>query len=304
MGNLMKPLVSVLMPLLNAATTLPFALASLLAQSHEFLECVIVDDGSTDDPERIIERFDDPRFRYSRLDRNRGRGFARQRALEQAEGRYIAFLDADDWIYPAKLQLQLDLLASDSALSAVSTGMAISDLDGNMAGIRSAAPGDEVTTRAVTKPEVLPLAFAPTMIDAGLAKQTAFDESFPTSEDTDFLLRALLGKRYAVIPQPFYVYREQGAMTLDKVNQALDYSCRSFYKYSRQYPLQARAEAVKARTKQLIYHAADFAGMWDQIIARRSRTSSPLERQHYNDAWKTVSSIANQHVGDLLAAGA
>ncbi len=88
----MMPLVSVIMPLFNAADTLFLALASLQAQTCENWECIIVDDGSTDNPEQIINAVGDSRIQYHHLDRNRGRGYARQCALEMANGDTSHFL--------------------------------------------------------------------------------------------------------------------------------------------------------------------------------------------------------------------
>ncbi len=119
------PLVSVIMPCYNATSTLPMALASLLAQTYENWECVLVDDGSTDAPVAILERIDDPRIRYIRLPYNQGRGVARQIALDNVRGDLITMLDADDWIYPNKLEMQYLQMVANPHLALISTGMAI-----------------------------------------------------------------------------------------------------------------------------------------------------------------------------------
>ena len=287
------PLISVLMPLFNAADTLTLALASLQAQTCGNWECIIVDDGSTDNPERVIQRIDDCRIQYHRLDHNLGRGYARQHALEIANGRFVTFLDADDWIYPNKFHDQAELLRAQPDLAIVSTGMAISNTSGQLVGVRNPAEGEPLLRAPRTRPGIPPLAFAPAMMVADLAKQTGFDPSFPISEDADFLMRALPGKRYAVLPAPLYVYREQGSTTLNKVSSALNYCCRMFMKQFDQYPVDCAIEIAKARGKQVIYHAAASLGLWEQIIARRSRPPSAVECQQYQDAWKTVINIAH-----------
>jgi len=290
----MTPLVSVLMPVFNAADTLPIALASLQGQTYENWECIVLDDGSTDDPAAIIESVSDTRIRFHRLDRNRGRGYARQYALEFARGAYVTFLDADDWICPSKFHEQVELLMTQPDIALVSTGMAISNHKGELVGIRNSAIGKSGISATLSRLGMPPLAFAPSMMAVDLAKKTGFDPSFPTAEDVDFLLRALLGKQYAVLPAPLYVYREQGSTTLSKVNPALHHSCRMFMKYFDQYPVDCGIEIAKARGKQVAYHAAAALGLWEQIIARRSRPPSPVERQQYEDAWKTVTTIAHR----------
>jgi glycosyltransferase involved in cell wall biosynthesis len=280
------------MPIFNCSATLPYALTSLSVQTFENWECIVVDDGSSDDPERVIHGMNDSRIRYQRLNRNHGRGFARQRALEASTGEYVAFLDGDDWIVPTKLQKQWELFCSEPDLAAVSAGMAIANVSGDLMGVRipsTRAPVSRGRYRSVSMP---PISFPAAMLPSGLAKRTGFDVSFPTAEDADFLLRALLGKSYAVLTQPLYVYCEQGTMTLSKVSSALTHCCRMFGKQIIEHPMECAIEIGKARGKQLIYHAASGLGLWDYMIARRSRTASPAEREQYQDAWRVVSAIA------------
>ena len=102
------PLVSVMMPCYNAERTLPMALASLHAQSYQTWEAGAVDARSTDGTWAISEACGDPRVAVS-ASQNRGRGAARQR-LEMARGELLSFLDADDWLFPVKLERQVALM--------------------------------------------------------------------------------------------------------------------------------------------------------------------------------------------------
>ena len=294
-GGLMIPLISVLMPVFNATDTLPLALASLQAQTYDAWQCIIVDDGSTDNPEHIINAVGDSRIQCRRLDRNYGRGHARQYALEMAQGKYIAFLDADDWVYPDKFQDQVELLEAEPDVAMVSTGMAIANTNDQLVGVRCSNRSAPVMRPLMKHPGMPPLAFAPSMIRADLAKQTGFDTTFPIAEDADFLLRALLGRQFAVLPTPLYVYREQGSTTLNKVSSALDYCCRMFQKQLDQYPLDSAIEIVKARGKQMIYRSAATLGLWDHMIARRSRIPNDADYQQYQHAWQTISAIAAEY---------
>lgn len=78
------PKVSVIMPAYNARRTIIRACASLVAQSFGDWECLVVDDGSADGTAAIVESIGDERFRVIRLERNMGRGVARQVALENS----------------------------------------------------------------------------------------------------------------------------------------------------------------------------------------------------------------------------
>jgi hypothetical protein len=66
-----------------------------------------------------------------------------------------------------------------------------------------------------------------------------------------------------------------------------------FMKQFRQNPVDSAIEIAKARGKQAVYHAVSALGLWEQIIASRSRPPSAAERQQYLDAWKTVTNTAH-----------
>ena len=128
-----------MMPCWNASRTLPLALASLLAQTYQNWECLIVDDASTDDPCAVIEEAADSRIRYVRLARRGGRGAARQRALEEVKGDLVTMLDADDWIFPEKLERQVNAILS-TGVPLVSTGMSIVTERNEIVGVRAKGP--------------------------------------------------------------------------------------------------------------------------------------------------------------------
>ncbi len=111
------PLVSVIVPVFNAAPVLERAAASVLAQDLDDWELLLIDDGSTDDSAGVIEQLAarDPRIRGLSQGRNTGAAAARNAGLDAARGRYIAFLDADDAWLPQKLRLQLGFMTAQGA---------------------------------------------------------------------------------------------------------------------------------------------------------------------------------------------
>jgi len=104
--------VSVVLPTYNRARWLPRTIDSILCQSHPPAEILVVDDGSSDETDEIIRSYD-RRVRYFRQE-NAGVSAARNRGIQAAVGRWIAFADSDDLWHPAKLEVQLAALAESS----------------------------------------------------------------------------------------------------------------------------------------------------------------------------------------------
>ncbi|MCO7188752.1 glycosyltransferase family 2 protein [Pseudoalteromonas sp. XMcav2-N-2] len=100
--------VSIIMPCFNSSAYISESIESVLAQSHTDWELIIVDDKSKDESVEIIERFmGDVRIKLIKNEVNRGGAGSRNKAIEVATGRYIAFLDSDDLWEPTKLEKQI-----------------------------------------------------------------------------------------------------------------------------------------------------------------------------------------------------
>lgn len=106
----MEDLISVIMPSYNTGKYIADSIRSVLRQTYGNWELIIVDDCSTDDTDAIVAGFSDPRIRYFKNEKNSGAAISRNRALREARGKYIAFLDSDDIWRPEKLKMQLDFM--------------------------------------------------------------------------------------------------------------------------------------------------------------------------------------------------
>lgn len=104
-----QPLVSVITPAYNAARFISEAIESVLAQTYTNWEMIIVDDCSTDNTIEIVQSYveKDERIKLYQLKQNSGSGVARNRAMDESQGRFIAFLDSDDLWLPEKLTRQI-----------------------------------------------------------------------------------------------------------------------------------------------------------------------------------------------------
>ena len=121
-------MISVVIPCFNARKTICRSITSVLQQSGVDIEVIVVDDGSTDDTKEIVDSIKDPRLQYV-WQVNAGPSAARNKGVELASGKFIAFLDADDEWYPRKLLIQLQYMQEKKKLASV-TDVEERSLDG------------------------------------------------------------------------------------------------------------------------------------------------------------------------------
>ncbi len=136
----MAELVSIIMPSYNTASFISESIRSVLAQSYKDWELIIVDDCSSDDTDEVVKPFlSDERIRYLKNEKNSGAAVSRNRALREAKGRWIAFLDSDDLWLPEKLQKQIQFMEKNSYHFSY-TNYAEIDMDGKKNGITVTGP--------------------------------------------------------------------------------------------------------------------------------------------------------------------
>jgi glycosyltransferase involved in cell wall biosynthesis len=107
-----KPIVSIIMPSFNASQFIGASIDSLLAQTYRSWELIVVDDASYDDTVASVRQSyaHEPRVRIIAQAENQGAAVARNAGIEQARGRYLAFLDCDDQWLPEKLEVQIGFM--------------------------------------------------------------------------------------------------------------------------------------------------------------------------------------------------
>ena len=106
----MNPLVSIIMPAYNSSTTICEAISSVLDQTFQEWELIVIDDNSTDNTVEIISSFSDPRIELISLPSNEGPGYCRDLGLKKASGFYISFLDSDDFWFRNFLNVYVQAL--------------------------------------------------------------------------------------------------------------------------------------------------------------------------------------------------
>jgi glycosyltransferase involved in cell wall biosynthesis len=205
--------VSVVIPAFNRESTLHRAVSSVLVQTFQDFEIVVVDDASTDGTDRVANGFDDARVRILSHECNRGAAAARNTGIKAARGLYIAFLDSDDEWLPDKLSTQLARLQAASPDTAVScTGVVIHLLDHGIKREQPLESSDDWLRRLALGCDMSP---GSTL----LARKEVFDEVGPLDEtlsrfeDWDWLLRyAQVGRVCTIRETLAVVYNRRGRL--------------------------------------------------------------------------------------------
>ena len=202
----MVPLVSVIIPAYNREQTIGRAIRSVLNQTFQDFEIIVVDDGSTDGAKAVVDGFGDPRIRYLHHERNRGAAAARNTGIRAARGEYLAFLDSDDEWLPEKTKLQIALL-EDPALNA----------DLSCTGFFLMSGNSEIVYRHASLPSWVKRLHWTCGLSPGstlvvrrecVERVGLLDEQYPRLEDWDWLLKLAMGCKLEVIGEPLArVYR-------------------------------------------------------------------------------------------------
>lgn len=210
-----EPIVSVIIPAYNCDRYIVQAVESVLQQKDCSYEIIIIDDGSTDSTEEVLEPYRS-RLRYIKQE-NQGVAAARNHGIAVAKADFVAFLDADDYFLPHKLARQAEILLKRGDLGIVHSGWQRVDSQGNK--LLDVRPWEQV-------PELdLPnwLRWKPVLPSAMMFRREwlqyvgGFDPRFPPAEDTNLVLKlALKGCKTAWLREITVCYRQHESSAMHK----------------------------------------------------------------------------------------
>lgn len=185
--NKQMPLISIIIPSYNNGRYIPQAIRSVLAQEYQPLEIIVIDDGSTDDTMVQLEPFQNNI--YYNYQQNAGSGAARNNGLRRAGGKYVLFLDADDWLLPGKLHKQVQILESNATLGAVHSGWRVVNEKGEK--FKDVEPWQQAPHLNLDSwLQWKPVRLGAMMItQAWLSRVGFFDPELKQSQDLDLMLR-------------------------------------------------------------------------------------------------------------------
>jgi glycosyltransferase involved in cell wall biosynthesis len=238
------PKVSVIIPTHNRADLLGAAITSVLKQTYQDFEIIVVDDASTDHTPEIIAAFDNEKVRYIRHEVNKGDAGSRNTGILNSRGDYLALLDDDDEWLPEKLQMQVDALThSSSKVGGVYTGkLSIDRATGKILGVYSPERGVD------SFEEIFAVNFINTssilLKRECIEKVGLFDERMPCSSDFDMWIRIGEHFHFEYIKEPLVIYHVHDqklstnlALVLQGLEMVLEKYDKCFLSNKRNYSL-------------------------------------------------------------------
>src|SRR5262245_19129138 len=201
------PQVSVIIPTRNRARFLARAVQSVLVQTYQDFEILVVDDASEDDSAVVVQDFDDQRIRLLRHAERRGGASARNTAIMNSSGEYLAFLDDDDEWLPEKLARQIALVLRDrGAAAVVYTGYVIVDeSNGKICGQKIPRRRGNLY-RALLENNCVGGTSSVLVRRSCFETVGLFDEALPSFQDYDLWIRIASSFQFDCITEPLLKY--------------------------------------------------------------------------------------------------
>lgn len=296
--------VSVVIPCFNSLRYLPSTVDSVLAQTHEDLEVVLVDDGGSDDLAGWVAGVTDPRVRLVRQD-NAGPSAARNRGVQEAAGEVVAFLDSDDLWEPEFLERTLPRL-DDPLVGLVYSGWDVIDADGRPNGRATVSEweGEVWDHFVIRNPVACSGAVVPRRVLEELGGFEVNRDRFPIDvEDWELWVRIARHHRVAAVPEVLVHHRRHDANSSSNP-ESLDAAYRHFLDVAFRDVGPERAAlrpVATARTEVLLaWHSlADNRDARSAMGYRRSarRHHPPVRRSP--DYWRVgAAALALEVAGD------
>jgi len=208
--------VSAIIPAYNAAGFLREAIESVLAQRHGSVECIVVDDGSTDGTAAVVDDFGSS-VRLIRQD-NRGVAAARNRGAAASRASLLAFLDADDRWDPDRLRRGVEALHADPAAEAVLCATRVMDTHMRPLGVIIQQPDVTVEDALMCRTSLVSVSSNLLIRREAFEALGGFDERLSTSADWALNLQLIARGTLVALPEPLVYYRlHEGGMSTDVV---------------------------------------------------------------------------------------
>lgn len=282
-----SPVVSIGMPLFNCEKTLGAALRSILKQTFQNWELLIIEDGSTDRTLEVAQSFGDPRIRVIADGEHKGLVARLNQAIVLSQGRYFARMDGDDVAFPNRLKRQVEFLIENANVDLVGCGILVFGDDGRVLGARYIVENHAEICRRPWVGFHLPHPTWMGRIEWFRAHR--YNSKAIRAEDEELLLRSYMTSCFACLPEIQQGYRE-GQLVLRKILRA---RCsftiavfRDFFE-SKQY-FTAICGVLGQCAKALVDVFAISTGLNHHILRHRARPVETEIVECWSEIWAGV----------------
>ena len=298
----MQPKISVLMPVYNAGLYLDEAINSILNQTFESFEFIIIDDGSTDNSIDVLERYakNDPRVKIIKRG-NRGISETRNELIGYAQAKYIAWMDADDVSMPERLASQYSYLSQHTGVVAIGVSTLLIDPDGeNLCDWISPKTHEEIDATHMSGRGGAIVFPSSMMTKDAVSSVGGFSNTLVAAEDLDLFLKlAEIGRLVNIAPLLFHYRQHEKSishMARKRVAEDTNVALRSAYirrglEYSNVIVLSSKQTIGEIYSKW-----AWWALMYGNIkTARKYAFRVLLRAPHQVNTWKLLACALRGH---------
>lgn len=308
--------ISVILPVYNIEKYVEQAVRSVLGQTYENLEILIVNDGSTDSGARLCQQFDDARITIIHQ-QNKGLSEARNTGIRHATGDYIAFLDGDDIWQPTKLARHVQHLEGAPTVGLSFSRSAFIDENSQplnifqMPRLKGITPDYALRCNPVGNGSAGVFrreAFDAIAFTGAEGDTSYFDRDFAISEDIECFLRILIQTPWIIegIPEPLTLYRITTGSLSSDLGKRIHYWEKLFEKVSTYAPDLIAASGNKAMAYRLKALARECIRRQNPALARQfiQQAIALYPRMIAEDARSTITVMSAAYLFSLLPSGA
>jgi glycosyltransferase involved in cell wall biosynthesis len=285
-GHEASPLISIGMPAFNCENSLATAIRSILNQSYDNWELLLIEDGSEDRTLEVARRFRDPRISVITDHAHEGLVPRLNQAVAMSRGKYFARMDADDVSYPDRLERQVEYLERHPEIDLLGCGMLIFEGNGAPVGDRPMPGTHEEICRRPWDGFYIP--HATWMGRTVWFRARPYDAKAVLAEDQVLLLRSYLTSCFACLPEILYGCREE--LVLRKILCGrygfATVAVREFIK--REKYVTAAGVFLKQVAKAIVDVLAIQTGLNYILLAHRARPLSPASCQRWAEVWSQL----------------
>ena len=278
-----QPTFSVVMTTYNRADKLPRVIASVLNQTYQDFEFVILDDGSTDSTQEILSfwKARDSRIRLIKNEKNKGIPYSRNKLIQEAHGKFITTIDSDDMMYQNLLQEVADYLSQNPDADII-----YGDHYLQYANKNTSSPVDQNLPIFLVNENVIQNSGVTYRREFVEKNHISYDETFSVAEDYDFWLQMIIkGAKVGYIPKILVYYERRNRTDFERI-QMQYFRVETVKKLYRYLGLPDKESlpfcdvAVKLHEKNLPFISENEWKMQIPLFCVDPKEETPLEVQH------------------------